>query len=51
MPAAAFNNADFKVFEVQGFRPRMAQIRTRIRPKLEAIGHSLLPAVSRALTM
>ena len=48
MPAAAFNNADFKVFEVQGFRPRMAQIRTRIRPKLEAIGHSLLPAVSRA---
>jgi uncharacterized protein YktB (UPF0637 family) len=48
MPAAAFNNADFKVFDVQGFRPRMEEIKSRIRPKLEAIGHSLVPAVSRA---
>ncbi|HEU4369312.1 MAG TPA: DUF1054 family protein [Methylomirabilota bacterium] len=48
MPAAAFNAADFRVFDVQGFRPRMAGIRSRIRPKLEAMGHSLLPAVSRA---
>jgi uncharacterized protein YktB (UPF0637 family) len=47
MPAAAFNAADFKVFDVTGFRPRMAEIRSRIRPKLEAMGHSLLPAVSR----
>jgi uncharacterized protein YktB (UPF0637 family) len=48
MPAAAFNSADFKVFDVKGFRPRMDEIRSRIRPKLEAMGHSLLPAVSRA---
>jgi uncharacterized protein YktB (UPF0637 family) len=48
MPAAAFNAADFKVFEVAGFRPRMAGIRSRLRPKLEAIGHRLLPGVSRA---
>jgi uncharacterized protein YktB (UPF0637 family) len=48
MPAAAFNAADFQVFDVQGFRPRMAEIRVRIRPKLEAMGHSLVPAVSRA---
>ena len=48
MPAAAFNNADFRVFDVQGFRPRMEEIKSRIRPKLEAIGHSLVPAVSRA---
>jgi uncharacterized protein YktB (UPF0637 family) len=48
MPAAAFNAADFKVFDVAGFKSRMGQIRTRIRPKLEAIGHSLVPAVSRA---
>jgi uncharacterized protein YktB (UPF0637 family) len=48
MPAAAFNAADFKVFDVLGFRPRMAEIRVRIRPKLEAMGHSLVPAVSRA---
>jgi uncharacterized protein YktB (UPF0637 family) len=48
MPAAAFNNADFRVFDVQGFRPRMVEIKSRIRPKLEAMGHSLVPAVSRA---
>jgi uncharacterized protein YktB (UPF0637 family) len=48
MPAAAFNAADFKVFDVEGFRPRMDEIRTRLRPKLEALGHSLLPGVSRA---
>jgi uncharacterized protein YktB (UPF0637 family) len=47
MPAAAFNAADFKVFDVEGFRARMEEIRTRIRPKLEAIGHRLEPAVSR----
>jgi uncharacterized protein YktB (UPF0637 family) len=48
MPVAAFNAADFRVFDVKGFHPRMGEIRTRIRPKLEAMGHSLLPAVSRA---
>jgi uncharacterized protein YktB (UPF0637 family) len=48
MPAAAFNAADFKVFDVKGFQPRMGEIRSRLRPKLEAMGHSLLPAVSRA---
>jgi uncharacterized protein YktB (UPF0637 family) len=48
MPAAAFNAGDFKVFDVGGFKPRMSEIRGRIRPKLEAIGHSLTPAVSRA---
>ena len=48
MPAAAFNAGDFKVFDVQGFQPRMSEIRGRIRPKLEAIGHSLAPAVGRA---
>jgi uncharacterized protein YktB (UPF0637 family) len=48
MPAAAFNAADFKVFDVKGFQPRMNEIRARIRPKLEVMGHSLVPAVSRA---
>ena len=48
MPAAAFNATDFKVFDVKGFRPRMSEIRTRIRPKLEAMAQSLLPGVSRA---
>ncbi|MBI4638678.1 MAG: DUF1054 family protein [Candidatus Rokubacteria bacterium] len=47
MPSSAFNAADFKVFEVKGFQPRMSQIRSRVRPKLEAVGHSLGPAISR----
>lgn len=48
MASTAFNAADFRVFDVKGFQPRMGEIRVRIRPKLEAMGHSLLPAVSRA---
>jgi uncharacterized protein YktB (UPF0637 family) len=49
MPASAFVAADFKVFDVTGFQSRMAEIRTRVRPKLEAFGHSLTPGVSRAI--
>jgi len=48
MPSPAFCATDFKVFDEQGFRSRMGAIRERIRPKLEAVGHSLTPAVSRA---
>jgi uncharacterized protein YktB (UPF0637 family) len=49
MASPAFVAADFKVFDVAGFQPRMAQIRERIRPKLEAMGHTVAPGVSRAL--
>ena len=49
MPAAAFNAADFKVFDVKGVRPRMAEIRARLRPKLETIGKSLAPAVAHSV--
>jgi uncharacterized protein YktB (UPF0637 family) len=49
MPSAAFRAADFAVFDVRGFQPRMAQIRTRLRPKLEALGHSLAPAVGHSV--
>jgi uncharacterized protein YktB (UPF0637 family) len=49
MAAAAFGAADFKVFDVDGFQPRMGQIRTRIRPKLETLGRSLAPAIARTL--
>jgi uncharacterized protein YktB (UPF0637 family) len=48
MPASAFCATDFKVFDEQGFRARMTAIRARIRPKLEAVGHSLTPDVTRA---
>ena len=48
MSFTGFTSSDFKVFEIPGFKPRMDAIKTRIRPKLEAVGHSLTPAVSRA---
>jgi uncharacterized protein YktB (UPF0637 family) len=48
MPSPAFGATDFKVFDEHAFRARMSGIRERIRPKLEAVGHSLTPAVSRA---
>jgi uncharacterized protein YktB (UPF0637 family) len=48
MPSTAFYATDFKVFEAPGFKARMAAIRERIRPKLEAIGHSLMKDVQRA---
>ena len=47
MPFPGFTAADFKVFDVDGFAPRMAAIRSRIRPKLEAAGRDLLPDVTR----
>ncbi|HEV8616416.1 MAG TPA: DUF1054 family protein [Methylomirabilota bacterium] len=48
MPSASFNSTDFKVFDVKGFNSRMGEIRARVRPKLEALGHGLAPGVSRA---
>ncbi len=45
MPSSAFASADFKVFDVKGFRPRMQELRARIRPKLETMGHSLATAI------
>ena len=49
MPSSTFGAADFKVFDVKGFQPRMGQIRARIRPKLETFGRSLAPAVARSV--
>src|SRR5882724_4802856 len=42
-----FTSADFKVFDIPGFKPRMEAIKARIRPKLEAAAHDLLPDVAR----
>ncbi|HXJ81474.1 MAG TPA: DUF1054 family protein [Candidatus Methylomirabilis sp.] len=42
-----FRSADFKVFDIPGFKPRMAAIKTQIRPKLEAAGRDLLADVAR----
>lgn len=47
MASSTFSAADFKVFELAGFAARMQAIRTRIRPKLEALGASLAPAIQQ----
>src|SRR5499426_2236133 len=49
MPSPAFVAGDFKVFDVSGFKPRMSEIRARVRPKLNAMGETLAPAVARSL--
>jgi uncharacterized protein YktB (UPF0637 family) len=43
----SFTAGDFKVFDLQGFQPRMAAIRAQIRPKLEALGEALRPGMAR----
>jgi uncharacterized protein YktB (UPF0637 family) len=48
MPSAAFYASDFKVFDEPGFKERMAAIRERLRPKLDAIGHGLSEGLQRA---
>src|SRR2546426_5457004 len=48
MATAVLGSADFKVFDVQGFQPRMGAIKSRIRPKLETLGKSLAPALARS---
>ena len=47
MSFTGFTPSDFKVFDIPGFKPRMEAIKTRIRPKLEAVGRELLPDVTR----
>jgi uncharacterized protein YktB (UPF0637 family) len=47
MAFSGFSASDFKVFEIPGFKPRMEAIKTRIRPKLEAVGRDLLADVTR----
>ena len=47
MAFSGFSASDFKVFEIDGFAPRMDAIKRRIRPKLEAVGKELLPDVGR----
>ena len=49
MASSAFVAGDFKVFDVSGFKPRMSEIRARVRPKLDALGGSLARGVSRSV--
>ncbi|HZS33020.1 MAG TPA: DUF1054 family protein [Methylomirabilota bacterium] len=47
MAIEPFTPQDFRVFELPGFAERMAAIRARIRPKLDALGAALAPDVAR----
>src|SRR2546428_8213994 len=49
MPSPAFVAGDFRVFDVKGFKPRMDEIRARVRPKLDAFGGSLAPSIGRSV--
>ncbi len=51
MSFTSFRASDFRVFDFQGFQPRMTAIRAQIRPKLEALGADLLPDLSRVTGM
>src|SRR2546430_16998622 len=48
MASGAFSAAEFQVFALEGFKPRMEAIRSRVRPRLEALGRGLSPDVARA---
>jgi uncharacterized protein YktB (UPF0637 family) len=41
-----FTSQDFEVFDISGFKSRMKAIRTRISPKLSAIGEALAPVLA-----
>ncbi len=47
MAIEPFTPQDFRVFALPGFAERMAAIRARIRPKLDALGAALAPDVAR----
>ncbi|MFD2443367.1 YktB family protein [Bacillus sp. CGMCC 1.16607] len=46
MEFSGFTNEDFDVFTIEGFEARMAELKTRIRPKLEALGMHFTPTLS-----
>ncbi len=49
MASPAFVAGDFRIFDVKGFKPRMTEIRARVRPKLDAFGESLASSVGRSV--
>lgn len=46
MPAQ-FTTKDLEVFQIPGFQERMAALKARIRPKLEALGESIGPLLMK----
>jgi uncharacterized protein YktB (UPF0637 family) len=46
---SGFSAADFEVFTIDGFVPRMTALKAQVRPKLEAIGAAIAPQLSQIL--
>ncbi|WP_078430621.1 YktB family protein [Alkalihalobacterium alkalinitrilicum] len=46
MSFTGFTQEDFDVFIIEGLEPRMDQLKEKIRPKLEALGHHFAPTLS-----
>jgi uncharacterized protein YktB (UPF0637 family) len=44
-----FKSADFDVFNIDGFEPRMTALKAQVRPKLEAIGAAIAPRLSEII--
>lgn len=49
MATLGFRQADFEVFEVQGFSARMEKLYAYVRPKLIRLGDELAPELARKL--
>jgi uncharacterized protein YktB (UPF0637 family) len=43
---AGFTAADFDVFTIEGFEPRMTALKAQVRPKLEALGTVMAPKLT-----
>src|SRR5260370_31423410 len=51
MATLGFSAADFRVFRIEGFNERMAQLYASVRPKLLRLGDELAPELARKLHM
>src|ERR1700757_3890919 len=49
MATLGFSAADFRVFRIEGFSERMAQLYASVRPKLLKLGDELAPGLARKL--
>lgn len=49
MARPSFAAGDFRVFEIPGFAGRMQAIASHVRPKLTALGESLVPGIERTV--
>lgn len=49
MASALFTSKEFDVFKIPDFQDRMIALRERVRPRLEALGETLRPALAKTV--